>query len=60
MCIQSAIAISKTLVLYETRYILRRINFKAVSITSAVLFLLCAAVCKYPTHEDNDTKCKAR
>lgn len=55
MCIQSAIAISKILVLYETRYTLRRINVKAVSITSsAVLFLLFAAVCKYPPHEHND------
>ncbi|KAJ5605747.1 hypothetical protein N7510_008528 [Penicillium lagena] len=55
MCIQSAIAIAKILVLYETRYTLRRINVKAVSITSsAILFLLFAAVCKYPRHGDND------
>lgn len=54
MCIQSAIAIAKILILYETRYTLRRINVSAVSITSsAVLFLLFAAVCKYPTHEDD-------
>ncbi|KAJ5109655.1 hypothetical protein N7532_002300 [Penicillium argentinense] len=51
MCIQSAIAIAKILALYETRYTLRRINVKAVSITSsAVLLLLFAAVSKYPSH----------
>lgn len=51
MCIQSAIAISKLLFLYETRYTLRRINVKAVSITSsAVLLLLFASVSKYPSH----------
>jgi hypothetical protein len=55
MCIQSAIAIAKILVLYETRYTLRRINVKAVSITSsAVLFLLFTAVCKYPSQDHND------
>ncbi|KAJ5726130.1 uncharacterized protein N7483_007487 [Penicillium malachiteum] len=51
MCIGSAIAISKILVLYENRYTLRRINAKAVSITSsAILLLLFAAVTKYPGH----------
>ena len=55
MCIQSAISIAKILVLYETRYTLRRINVKAVSITSsAVLFLLFAAVCKYPSQPHHD------
>ncbi|RHZ61380.1 hypothetical protein CDV55_101702 [Aspergillus turcosus] len=51
MCIQSAIAISKILNMYEARYTLRRINVQAVSITSsAILFLLFAAVSNYPTH----------
>ncbi|KAK5790752.1 hypothetical protein VI817_008039 [Penicillium citrinum] len=51
MCIQSAIAIAKILALYESRYTLRRINVKAVSITSsAVLLLLFAAVSNYPSH----------
>lgn len=51
MCIQSAIAIAKILLLYETRYTLRRINVKAVSITSsAVLLLLFAAVSNYASH----------
>jgi len=51
MCIQSAIAISKILNMYESRYTLRRINVQAVSITSsAVLFLLLAAVSNYPSH----------
>jgi hypothetical protein len=55
MCIGSAIAISKILVLYETRYTLRRINVKAVSITSsAILLLLFAAVTKYPAHSQRD------
>lgn len=55
MCIQSAISIAKILVLYETRYTLRRINVKAVSITSsAILFLLFAAVCKYPSQSHHD------
>lgn len=55
MCITSAIAISKILVLYETRYTLRRINVKAVSITSsAVLLLLFAAVTKYLPHSQRD------
>lgn len=55
MCITSAIAISKILVLYETRYTLRRINVKAVSITSsAILLLLFAAVTKYPVHSQRD------
>ncbi|KAJ5347505.1 transcriptional regulator family: Fungal Specific TF [Penicillium brevicompactum] len=54
MCISSAISIAKILVLYETRYTLRRINVKAVSITSsAVLLLLFAAVSQYQT-SDND------
>ncbi|KAJ5187666.1 hypothetical protein N7449_010660 [Penicillium cf. viridicatum] len=52
MCINSAISIAKILVLYETRYTLRRINIKAVSITSsAVLLLLFAAVSQYQTPE---------
>jgi hypothetical protein len=52
MCINSAISIAKILVLYETRYTLRRINVKAVSITSsAVLLLLFAAVSQYKTSE---------
>ncbi|KAJ5503526.1 transcriptional regulator family: Fungal Specific TF, partial [Penicillium fimorum] len=52
MCINSAISIAKILVLYETRYTLRRINIKAVSITSsAVLLLLFAAVSQYQTEE---------
>lgn len=55
MCIQSAISIAKILVLYESRYTLRRINVKAVSITSsAILFLLFAAVCKYPSQSHHD------
>lgn len=50
MCINSAVSIAKILVLYETRYTLRRINVKAVSITSsAVLLLLFAAVSQYQT-----------
>ncbi|KAF7168738.1 hypothetical protein CNMCM5623_001644 [Aspergillus felis] len=50
MCIQSAIAISKILNMYESRYTLRRINVQAVSITSsAILFLLFAAVSNYPS-----------
>ncbi|KAJ5613821.1 hypothetical protein N7528_007475 [Penicillium herquei] len=55
MCIGSAIAISKILVLYENRYTLRRINAKAVSITSsAILLLLFAAVIKDPGHPLDD------
>lgn len=55
MCITSAIAISRILVLYETRYTLRRINVKAVSITSsAILLLLFAAVTKYPVYSQRD------
>ncbi|KAJ5091159.1 hypothetical protein NUU61_006029 [Penicillium alfredii] len=55
MCIQSAIAISKILVLYETQYTLRYINAKAVSITSsAVLLLLFAAVSQYPSHSPGE------
>jgi hypothetical protein len=51
MCIQSAIAISKILNMYEARYTLRRINVQAVSITSsAILLLLFAAVLNYPCH----------
>ncbi|KAJ6023459.1 uncharacterized protein N7446_013821 [Penicillium canescens] len=51
MCIQSAIAISKILNMYDSRYTLRRINVQAVSITSsAVLFLLFAAVSNYPSY----------
>ncbi|KAJ5170248.1 transcriptional regulator family: Fungal Specific TF [Penicillium coprophilum] len=54
MCINSAISIAKILVLYETRYTLRRINIKAVSITSsAVLLLLFAAVSQYKSEEEN-------
>ncbi|KAF4159660.1 hypothetical protein CNMCM6069_001303 [Aspergillus lentulus] len=50
MCIQSAIAISKILNMYEFRYTLRRINVQAVSITSsAILFLLFASVSNYPS-----------
>ncbi|KAJ5448256.1 Transcription factor [Penicillium cf. griseofulvum] len=53
MCINSAISIAKILALYETRYTLRRINIKAVSITSsAVLLLLFAAVSQYQTKEE--------
>ncbi|KAJ5821553.1 uncharacterized protein N7525_010837 [Penicillium rubens] len=55
MCINSAISIAKILVLYETRYTLRRINIKAVSITSsAVLLLLFAAVSQYQTSEEEN------
>lgn len=55
MCIQSAIAIAKILNMYEARYTLRRINVQAVSITSsAILFLLFAAVSNYPTHSQRD------
>ncbi|CAG7923853.1 unnamed protein product [Penicillium olsonii] len=55
MCISSAISIAKILVLYETRYTLRRINVKAVSITSsAVLLLLFAAVSRYQTPENDN------
>ncbi|KAL4912391.1 fungal-specific transcription factor domain-containing protein [Aspergillus aurantiobrunneus] len=56
MCIQSAIAIAKILVMYETRYTLRRIHTKAVAITSsAVLLLLFAAVTEYPSREPGRT-----
>lgn len=56
VCINSAISIAKILVLYETRYTLRRINVKAVSITSsAVLLLLFAAVSQYQTEKENIT-----
>ena len=52
MCIQSAIAIAKILVMYEARYTLRRIHTKAVAITSsAVLLLLFAAVTQYRSDE---------
>jgi hypothetical protein len=55
MCIQSAIAISKILNMYESRYTLRRINVQAVSITSsAILFLLFAAVSNYPSHSQGN------
>ncbi|CAI7621765.1 unnamed protein product [Penicillium glandicola] len=55
MCINSAISIAKILVLYETRYTLRRINIKAVSITSsAVLLLLFAAVSQYQNKEEEN------
>ena len=55
MCIQSAISIAKILVLYEKRYTLRRINVKAVSITSsAILLLLFAAVSHYPLAKNED------
>ncbi|CAG8925675.1 unnamed protein product [Penicillium salamii] len=55
MCINSAVSIAKILVLYETRYTLRRINVKAVSITSsAVLLLLFAAVSQYQTPENDN------
>ncbi|KAL4980276.1 hypothetical protein BDW66DRAFT_167250 [Aspergillus desertorum] len=48
MCIQSAIAIARILIMYENRYTLRRIHTKAVAITSsAVLLLLFAAVTQY-------------
>ncbi|KAL4734497.1 hypothetical protein BDV11DRAFT_212720 [Aspergillus similis] len=48
MCIQSALAIARILVMYECRYTLRRIHTKAVAITSsAVLLLLFAAVTQY-------------
>ncbi|BCS20232.1 uncharacterized protein APUU_20664S [Aspergillus puulaauensis] len=52
MCIQSAIAIAKVLVMYEARYTLRRIHTKTVAITSsAVLLLLFAAVTQYRSNE---------
>lgn len=55
MCVQSAIAISKILNMYESRYSLRSINVKAVSITSsAVLLLLFAAVSNYPSQSQAD------
>lgn len=55
MCIQSAISISKILSLYEARYTLRRINVKAVSITSsAILLLLLASVSKHQVHSQSD------
>ncbi|RWR00025.1 hypothetical protein C8Q69DRAFT_45328 [Paecilomyces variotii] len=55
MCIQSAISISKNLILYEARYTLRRMNVKAVSITSsAILILLFASVSKHPTRSHSD------
>lgn len=51
MCIQSAIAISKILNMYESRYTLRRINVQAVSITSsAILFLLFATFLNIPSY----------
>ncbi|KAJ5939308.1 hypothetical protein N7466_002442 [Penicillium verhagenii] len=55
MCIQSAIAISKILTMYETRYTLRLINVKAVSVTSsAILLLLFAAVSNHSTKSNED------
>ncbi|GIK06090.1 hypothetical protein Aspvir_001733 [Aspergillus viridinutans] len=55
MCIQSAITISKILNLYESHYTLRRINVQAVSITSsAILFLLFAAVSNYPSRSQDN------
>ncbi|KAJ5946850.1 hypothetical protein N7454_003689 [Penicillium verhagenii] len=55
MCIQSAIAISKILTMYETRYTLRLVNVKAVSITSsAILLLLFAAVLNHSTKSNED------
>ncbi|KAL3476069.1 fungal-specific transcription factor domain-containing protein [Aspergillus californicus] len=55
MCIQSAIAIAKILVMYEARYTLRRIHTKAVAITSsAVLLLLFAAVTNYSASGQDD------
>ncbi|KAL4991235.1 fungal-specific transcription factor domain-containing protein [Aspergillus falconensis] len=54
MCIQSALAIARILVMYESRYTLRRIHTKAVAITSsAVLLLLFAAVTQYRTCDGN-------
>ncbi|PWY65416.1 hypothetical protein BO83DRAFT_367912 [Aspergillus eucalypticola CBS 122712] len=54
MCIQSAIAISKILSMYENRYTLRRINVQAVFITSsATLFLLFAAFSNCSSHLGN-------
>ena len=55
MCIHSAISIAKILHLYETRYTLRRISVKAVSIiSSAVPLLLFAAVSQYPLSEQEN------
>lgn len=55
MCIHSAISIAKILLLYETRYTLRRISVKVVSIiSSAVPLLLFAAVSQYPLSEQED------
>ncbi|KAL5003089.1 fungal-specific transcription factor domain-containing protein [Aspergillus recurvatus] len=54
MCIQSALAIARILVMYESRYTLRRIHTKAVAITSsAVLLLLFAAVTQYCPCDEN-------
>ncbi|KAL3456563.1 hypothetical protein BJX64DRAFT_296570 [Aspergillus heterothallicus] len=54
MCIQSAICIARILVIYETKYTLRRIHTKAVAITSsAVLLLLFAAVAHYSNGKDD-------
>lgn len=55
MCIQSAIAISKILKMYEYRYTLRRINVQAISITSsAILFLLFASFSSGPSRSGDD------
>lgn len=55
MCIESAIAISKILKMYESRYTLRRINVQAVSITSsAILFLLFANFSNGPSYSGDD------
>lgn len=55
MCIQSAIAISKLLNMYESRYTLRHIGVQAVSITSsAILFLLFAAISNDSSHSGDE------
>ena len=55
MCIESAIAISKILKMYESRYTLRRINVQAVSITSsAILFLLFANFSNGPSYSADE------
>lgn len=49
MCIQSAIAISKILTLYESQHELRRIHHSAVHITSSAAYLLLFAdMCSLP------------
>lgn len=57
MCVQSAIAISKLLALYEHHYDLRRIHHNAVHIaSSAALLLGFADMCLFPERENESIK----